>query len=83
MLVFAVSVTSGFVVSTQIASNVTVLQFIDVKFLKLVSLVISIILEVVVWLPYVCSTLSIPVIFHPENVYPALVGLLHTVNAVL
>ena len=49
--------------------------------MKLVSFVLEILVAVVVCVPYVCVTLSIPVIFHHENVYPALVGLF-TVNAV-
>ena len=49
--------------------------------MKLVSFVLEILVAVVVLLPYVCVTLSIHVIFHHENVYPALVGLF-TVNAV-
>ena len=48
--------------------------------MKLVSFVLAIFVSVVVALPYVCVTLSIHVIFHHENVYPALVGLF-TVNA--
>ena len=41
-----------------------------------VSLVLLMLVSVVVALPYVCVTLSIPVIFQPVNVYPVLVGLL-------
>lgn len=63
------------------ASNVTVAPLVEFKFLKLVSFVLAILVAVVVLLPYVCVTLSIHVIFHHENVYPALVGLF-TVNAV-
>ena len=43
---------------------------------------LAILVAVVVSLPYVCTThASIPVIFHPANVYPVLDGLL-TVNDV-
>ena len=57
------------------AVNVTVLFVTECKFLKLVSFVFSTTESVVVLVPIVCSTLSIHVIFHPENVYPSLVGL--------
>ena len=49
--------------------------------MKLVSFVLAMLVAVVVLLPYVCVTPSIPVIFHHEKWYPALVGLF-TVNAV-
>ena len=69
--------------SIHCASNVTVSPLVECKFLKLVSFVLDILVAVVVLLPYVCVTPAthIHVIFHHENVYPALVGLL-TVNAV-
>ena len=62
--------------------NVTVAPLVECKFLKLVSFVLEILVDVVVLLPYVCITLSIHVIFHHANVYHTFVGLLHTVNGV-
>ena len=52
------------------------------RFLNEVAVVVVMLVAVVVALPYVCVTLSIPEIPQPVKVYPVRVGAL-TVNAVL
>ena len=66
----------GAILSFHNASNVTVAQLTDVKFINVVAVVVDILVLVVVLLPYVCVTPSIHVTFHHKNVYHALVGLL-------
>ena len=67
--------------ASQRASNVTSAQLIECKFLKLISFVLAILVAFVVLFPIVWVTVSIPVIFHPVNVYHVLLGLF-TVNGV-
>ena len=57
------------------AVNVTVPD-VERRFLNEVALVLLMLVAVVVALPYVCVTPSMPLIFQPANVYPVRVGLL-------
>ena len=62
------------------AVNMTDSSDVARKFLKLVAVVDLMDVSVVVAVPYVCVTESMPVIFHPANVACSCVGL-STVNA--